>query len=175
MKFYLIFAIFQLLSVNLSEQQQIKQNLSYELNCNHDLIPGMDRMVKGIDINTLNFYPMVESSMNGYMESIFSFSCANELTWINHNDEKNTVFSKPDEVENLSYLPEGQKDAGVQILKSLKELKSFLSGKAGVSGIFEDFGFTGSGSYQNGIEAFYQSEKIIALVRIFFKQIFKHK
>lgn len=176
MKFNLIlaFILLLLLCVNLSRQQQQqkqqnKKELSNEINCQHDLIPGMSLMEKGIDISSLDFYPMDAgiNQENGYMESIFSFSCTNGLTWNNRADKSNTTFSKPDDVENLSYLPEGESTATSTIFSSLSETMSSLNAQAGIGGTYEGLGFSASGGVEYAKKAIYQSQQVFALVSHF--------
>lgn len=168
MKFYLIFAFFQLLGVSLSKKEpENLPKLSTQLNCQHELIPGLDRMGKGIDLNTLDFFPKGFDAIkqaNGYMESIFSFGCSKGLSWTNRNDKTNRVFSQPDEVESVSYLPMGEAQVSVSISSSLKERKHSLGVQAGVGAAFKGICFSASGGYQNAKSTMLQTKKVIATV-----------
>lgn len=171
MKFYQLLALL-LLNACLSEQQQEKKNsnktvLSKQLNCKHELVPGLNRMELGIDLNSLDFYPMGGGSSNrpnGYMESVFSFNCKHGLTWrnVNHNG---SVFSLPDDVQGVVMQPTGRLETTVDIASSLSDTKSSLEVQAGIGASYKGVGFAASGGYQQAKEAILKKDKQVALVR----------
>ncbi len=133
-------------------------------------------MQHGVDLNTLDFFPMGEKSSdqaNGIADAVFSFSCASgehQRSWKNPNeprDEKtghHTHYSMPVDFQDVRMVPEGNMDFTVDMSTTVHDLKVSLGVQAGLGGVFKSIGFSASGGYKTIKENMVKNSKSVAIV-----------
>ncbi len=133
--------------------------------CKTNLVPGLDWMVQGINLNTLDFFPFgpkASNKPNGFLQSIFEFTCEKKQKW--KHKTINATFDFPDQIQNLREISTGVLDVEVSIKQSLLSTKNELSVQAGLGAGYAGFAFSASGAYKKAKECFIQKSKILSIV-----------
>ncbi len=132
-----------------------------------DLLPGLDTMQQGVDLSSLDFFPMGEKSSNeanGHRESVFSYACKHGRKWSNPSLKNGKVYSLPDEVQDVRKVPSALMQASVDISSSLHDTKKSLEVQAGIGGSCKGIGFSVSGAYKTAKENMLKKNKTVTLV-----------
>ena len=139
------------------------------VSCKTNLIPGLNWMERGIDLNTLDFFPLGDQSIrraNGFAESVFEFSCNNKQKW--QHKILNHTYDFPDEIQQLRDLSTGKLVSSFSFQKSLVKAKEELAVQAGLEFGYAGFGFAASGAYKQAKECLNEKETFMALVSVVF-------
>ncbi len=137
--------------------------------CKTNLVPGLNWMERGIDLNTLDFFPLGTNSIkraNGFAESVFEFSCNKKQIWL--HKILNHTYDFPDEIQSLRDLSTGKLDSVTSLQKSLAKTKEELAVQAGLEFGYAGFGFSASGAYKQAKECLTEKESFMALVSVVF-------
>lgn len=201
MKFIIFILFFLLQNVSLSFSIQNKTNIinenkekgcsiikgyNYNLNetgyaakiekepvfCMTNLIPGINWMERGIDLNTLDFFPFGRQSIkraNGFAESVFHFTCNNNQKW--KPKSYNQTYNFPDQIQSLREISAKKLDSVVFSKKSLSRTKEELAEQAGLEFDYNGFGFTSSETYKQVKKSFTEKKTFVVFVSAVFNFI----
>ena len=124
-------------------------------------------MQQGVDLSSLDFFPMGEKSSNeanGHRESVFSYACKHGRKWSNPSVKNGKVYSLPDEVQDVRKVPSALMQTSVDISSSLHDTKKSLEVQAGIGGSCKGIGFSVSGAYKTAKENMLKKNKTVTLV-----------
>ena len=106
-----------------------------------NLLPGLERMSRGVDITSLELFPYDISLTNGFRQSLFDFSCNSDLKW-SHPSRPDLKYIIPDQVSSINSIPGGvynQKTTFNQHLRDYKKSLSIQLGLDAPTGIYGDY------------------------------------
>lgn len=106
-----------------------------------NLLPGVARMSRGVDITTLDLFPSDFSLTSGFRQSLFDFTCDQETKWT-HPSIANFQFPVPDQVAAVNTIPGGALNDKLELHKTLNTYKKTLSVQVGLdvtTGAYGDY------------------------------------
>ena len=133
--------------------------------CTTNLIPGLNMMKRGVDLNKFDFFLFGDQSKNGvnrFADSVFEFTCNNKNKW-QHN-KINHTYDFPDEIQSLRDLSTGKLNTKFSLKKSLIKTKEELAIQAGLESDYAGFGFSTSETYKQAKECLTEKKSFMALV-----------
>lgn len=98
--------------------------------CAH-ILPGLERMSRGIDITRLDLFPSDLSVDIGLEQVLFDFTCDNAITW-SHPTVKDFKFPLPDQIATVNTIPGGALNHKVTFHQDVQELKKTLGVHVGL-------------------------------------------
>ena len=156
--------------------EQSNSNFSYSKPQSHQcepLLPGLGRMSRGVDITSLDLFPLdlIASSGSGFRQTLFDFTCTNDPTkakyWSTHNGGTNGGLGErypiPDQVSSLNTVPGGAMNNKLTIHSQVDSYKQTLAALVGVdvnTGTYGDYSL--SASYKRIQEGILNSNQSIA-------------
>lgn len=133
--------------------------------CGIEILPGIVRMSRGVDITTLDIFPEPLAD-DGFKSVLFSFTCTRNRPWRDPR-VKNMLYRVPDQVAAINTMSTGNGDIKTQMYSNLRDIKQSLGAKVGVSGSL--FGsllgsFSAGGSYREARDKILGSAESVAEV-----------
>lgn len=133
--------------------------------CGELVVPGIDRISRGIDITELDLTPpeTARTVIGGVRSRLIDFTCNREEKW--QHPQTEVTYDVPDQVQRPATLPTGSLKAVVRISGDSEELKKSWSTKVG-AGLedVEKFGFSASVTFKGVQESLHQNNKTMAEV-----------
>ena len=124
-----------------------------------NIVPGIGRMARGVDITTLDLFPTDLSFSNGFKAPLFEMSCDKRRRW-SHPSNPSVFFELPDQVDAINTVPGGAMNINTQMHHDLDQYKRQMAHKIGLNGKMQLVGtFSGSPSYQSAQEQLLKSNK----------------
>ena len=96
-----------------------------------NLLPGVERMSRGVDITTLDLFPTDLSLSSGFRQSLFDFTCDSASKWT-HPSIANFQFPIPDQIAAVNTVPGGALNDKLTIHRDLNTYKKTLSVQVGL-------------------------------------------
>ncbi|XP_017461453.1 PREDICTED: perivitellin-2 67 kDa subunit-like, partial [Rhagoletis zephyria] len=131
--------------------------------CGELVVPGIDRISRGIDITELDLTPpeTARTVIGGVRSRLIDFTCNREEKW--QHPQTEVTYDVPDQVQRPATLPTGSLKAVVKISGDSEELKKSWSTKVG-AGLedVEKFGFSASVTFKGVQESLHQNNKTMA-------------
>jgi hypothetical protein len=119
--------------------------LCYSVPC-AQLPPGLDRLSHGIDVTRFDLFPPDLTGDNGYVKTIFDFTCNKQKKW--QNPYTNIIHDQPDQIESIVELPGGILDSETEISMTYQERSKATAKKFGLN-LFGCFSFARSHQKSN--------------------------
>ena len=137
--------------------------------CSGGLIPGIEKMARGIDITELDLFPTNLLQANGFRKTIMELTCDSQRTWKHPADTQGVEYKLPDQVAGINTNPAGVLDTKVEISGDTTEIKKSWSVKVGLSVDTGSYGaYSASSGYKDVQENVYKNNRSVAEVSIFF-------
>ncbi|RUS72664.1 hypothetical protein EGW08_019573 [Elysia chlorotica] len=130
---------------------------SADVEC-HNTPPGVLKMVKGVDITTLDLVPLAFTSDDGFKSPVLNFTCNLGRVYINGQQE----YQKPDQVWQMTNTPGGWLTSEVQLYKTSRDVRTSMTRDVGGQGTIWKFSFSGSRSYSRMQNTVTNSSKYIS-------------
>lgn len=126
------------------------------------LIPGIEKMARGVDITQLDLTPSDLTLDNGYKRTIVSFTCDGALKWTTSDG---TAYERPDQIAGANVQPAGQLRTSVDFSGDSEEYKRSRSLKVGLEVDTVKYGaYSASIGLQDVMENLYKHNKSVAEV-----------
>ena len=128
--------------------------------CPGDVIPGIERMARGIDITRLDLNTLQDDS---FRATLIEFSCEDEdRKWSMGGVDK--VFWKTDQVSGANPVPGGTMVSETVIAESSEELKNSMAAKVSLEADVPLGGFSASAGVKMSEESKFQKKSLVAEV-----------
>jgi hypothetical protein len=121
--------------------------------------PALDRMLRGIDITTLDLMPSELTKSNGFNHPIMEFTCDTARKW-SHPSDPSILYDVPDQVETINSLPGGVVDYKNSLYHNNEDIKKSMSVNLGIEPVSGMFSL--SGSYAKGQQMILENVNSIA-------------
>jgi len=130
--------------------------------CEEDVVPGIERTSRGIDITELDLTPPFQSRnmLGGLRSRLIDFTCNSGEKWKHPQTE--VIYQVPDQVQRPVTLPAGSLRAVAAISGDSEDLKKKWSLTVGGGAELEKFGFSASATYKTAQEDFHQNNQTVA-------------
>lgn len=129
------------------------------------LLPGLEKMSRGIDITSLDLFHSPHAEVTGYKNALFALTCSQGRTWV-HPDLREHVYSQPDQVALINAEPIKEQQQTHQFHSSLRDVKESLSAKVGIAAKFVAGHFSASVAYTGAREKILYEDKSVVEVRL---------
>ncbi|BFZ00947.1 hypothetical protein BsWGS_03986 [Bradybaena similaris] len=106
--------------------------------------PGVNTMVRGVDITKLDIVPLQIIGSNGFMSPVLNFTCDGGRKWKN---PAGVEYQLPDQVWQITNVPGGWLSADVSLYKTYEDVRRSMNSEVGIDGSIWKFSFSASRSY----------------------------
>ena len=92
--------------------------------CGEDIVPGVERISRGVDITELDLTPPFKASrsmLGGLRSPIIAFTCSSGEKW--RHPQTDTTYEVPDQLQRPATLPSGSLRAVTKVSGDSEELK----------------------------------------------------
>lgn len=132
-----------------------------------DILPGVSRMARGIDITSLELFPEDISQSSGFRASLFDLTCDSGRKY-KHPTIENFEFSVPDQIEAVNSVPGGKLNPKSSYHESIDEYKTSLSVKVGLDVNTVEYGdYSFSVGYNRAKDQILVQNQTVVEVRFF--------
>ncbi|CAL1538483.1 unnamed protein product [Lymnaea stagnalis] len=115
-----------------------------EIHCSNPP-PGIQKMVRGVDITKLDLVPLDVIGTNGFKSPVLNFSCNSGRTWRSPTGQE---YQLPDQIWHMTSLPGGWLSTEVKVYKNYNDLRQSMTTEVGGEGSIWRFAFSASHSYK---------------------------
>lgn len=130
--------------------------------CSGLLIPGIEKMARGVDITELDLTPSDLQRANGYKRTIVAFTCDSDLKWATSDGAE---YARPDQIAGANVLPAGQLRTTVDLSGDSEEYKRSRSLKVGLEVDTVKYGaYSASSGLKDVMESLYRMNRSVAEV-----------
>uniref|UniRef100_A0A0B7AZC8 MACPF domain-containing protein n=1 Tax=Arion vulgaris TaxID=1028688 RepID=A0A0B7AZC8_9EUPU len=126
--------------------------------------PGVQKLVRGVDITRLDMVPMQIIGSNGFMSPVLSFTCNSGRTW---RSPSGSQYELPDQVWHMTTLPSGWLSAEATLYKSYEDIRRSMTTEVGGSGSIWKFAFSASNNYMKFQNTIANNSRFISVVSAF--------
>lgn len=133
--------------------------------CSGQLIPGVEKMSRGVDITELDLTPndLRNPSISGFRKFIVAFTCDQDIKWTTPDG---TAYERPDQVDGANILPAGQIQTTIELSSSSEDYKQSRSLNVGLKVDTIKYGaFSASAGYKNVLQNLYKNNRSVAEVK----------
>ena len=131
-----------------------------------NLLPGVGRMTRGVDITELDMTPADMLLTNGFRHSLFDMTCDRNRTW-SHPTLPDFKVSLPDQIGAINTLPGGALNIKSNFHRTLNDFKKSMAAQAGFELNIASWGsFSLSASYKTTQEQLLRSNKSLVEVSL---------
>ncbi|XP_059142064.1 perivitellin-2 67 kDa subunit-like [Physella acuta] len=110
-----------------------------------DLPTGVQKMILGVDITSLDVVPIDFQGDNGFKKPVLNFSCDSDRSW---KSPSGIVKQLPDQVWQMTSEPGGWLTADVDFYQTYNEVRQSMSYGVGGEGSLFNFAFSASQNYK---------------------------
>lgn len=131
--------------------------------CGEDIVPGVERISRGVDITELDLTPPFKASrsmLGGLRSPIVAFTCSGGEKW--RHPQTDTTYQVPDQLQRPATLPSGSLRAVTKVSGDSEELKKSWSTTVGGGAEGEKFGFSASATFKGALETLHQDNRTVA-------------
>ncbi|KAK7093597.1 hypothetical protein V1264_007319 [Littorina saxatilis] len=125
-----------------------------------NVVPGLDRMTRGIDITTFDLY---DKDNRGLRQAIVEFNCDRGK----NKTIDGTLYAIPDEVNSVTTVPGAISNAVTRVVRTYNESRDVLAQNFQIGGTVKKFGFSLSQSLRQTQEAIYKESRYVSTVSAF--------
>ncbi|GFR71720.1 perivitellin-2 67 kDa subunit [Elysia marginata] len=159
----LLLTIVCLTSVTSLGRAQFQPGSSGDVECSK-APPGVRKIVKGVDITTLDLVPLDFTTSDGFKSPVINFTC--------NLDRKYTrgvkTYQLPDQIWQMTNNPGGWVTSNAQLYKTSKDVRTSMAKDVGGQGSIWKFSFSASKSYTKMQHTITNSSKYISDVASFY-------
>lgn len=133
--------------------------------CADPILPGLTKMSLGVDITTLNLFPVKPNSGQALRAKLLSFTCEEGKRW-RHPNQPSRVYSVPDQVSVVDEVAESSLTVNTNFQSSQKEVRESLALAVGIKATDIQGSFSASTGYKASRENILSKERSIVEVSI---------
>ena len=131
--------------------------------CSDGLIPGVEKMARGIDITELDLFSTDLQQTNGFRNTIIDLTYDSGRKWKHPSDS--TEYNLPDQVAGIKANPAAALESNTAIITDYDDYKDWRLVKVGLQADKDSYGsFSSSVGLKEVQESLYKSNRIIAEV-----------
>ncbi|GFO25878.1 hypothetical protein PoB_005238300 [Plakobranchus ocellatus] len=138
----LLMLTFLCMAITTHEAQAFLSDSSGSVQCSKTP-PGVSKLMKGVDITTLDLLPIGLTGSDGFKSPVIDMACNDDRVWSLDGEE----YQLPDQVWQMTNTPGGWLTTDVNVYKTSSDIRNSMTlGVAGQGSIW-NYAFSASGSY----------------------------